>query len=287
MANKRRLMQGILLMLAASFGFSSMSACIKLAGALPALQKVFFRNLISVIVVVVIMVKNRETPSCRKENVFLMLLRCLLGTVGVVGNYYAVDHMLLSNAAVLAKLSPFVTAISSWGVLGESLRWPQLAAIAAAFCGSIFVSKPSPGAATLLPSLSALMAAVGAGTAYTCVRLLLKKGEKSNSIILFFSAFSCVVCLPSLLMDYHPMTLFQLVCLLGAGCFASVGQFCMTNAYRYAASREISAVEYSQVIFAAFYGLFLFGQLPDMWSVIGYLIIFGALSLNSLYSSRH
>lgn len=285
--DRSRLFKGVVLMLLASLGFSSMSCCIKLAGNLPALQKVFFRNLISVGVVLLTLAKRHERISCKKENAFLMFMRCALGTVGIVGNYYAVDHMLLSNAAVLAKLSPFVTAIASWLLMSEKLRWPQLAAIAAAFFGSVLVTKPVSEAVGLLPVLSGLMAAFGAGTAYACVRMLLKRGENSNSIIFFFSAFSCLVCVPTMLVSYQPMTLYQTLCLLGAGCFASLGQFAMTNAYRFAASREISAVEYSQVIFAAIYGFVLFDQLPDVWSLLGYLVIFGALILNSWYSSQH
>lgn len=286
-ADRSRLMKGIALMLLASFGFSSMSACIKLAGDIASLQKAFFRNLISVVIVILAMAKRHETVSCRRENMFLMLMRCVLGTLGVVGNYYAVDHMLLSNAAVLAKLSPFVTAAASWLLLGEKLRWPQFAAIAAAFCGCILAAKPIPQASALIPLFSALMAAFGGGTAYACVRMLLKRGERSSSIIFFFSVFSCLFCVPTLIISYQPMTLPQTLCLLGAGCFASLGQFCMTNAYRFATSREISAVEYSQVIFAAIYGLILFDQFPDGWSLLGYFIIFGALTLNSWYSGRN
>ena len=69
------------------------------------------------------------------------------------------------------------------------------------------------------------------------------------------------------------MSLLQVVTLLGAGLAAAGGQFSITAAYFYAPAREISVFDYSQIIFAAALGFFLFGQVPDGWSVIGYVMI--------------
>ena len=64
-------------------------------------------------------------------------------------------------------------------------------------------------------------------------------------------------------------------CLIGAGASAALGQFGVTLAYANAPAKEISVFDYTQVIFSAILGFFLFGQLPDGWSVLGYLLICG------------
>ena len=93
---------------------------------------------------------------------------------------------------------------------------------------------------------------------------------------MFFSTFSTLVCLPFFLASYQPMTIKQLLFLLGAGLAATGGQLSITAAYTYAPAKEISVYDYTQVIFAAIWGFLFFGQIPDAWSVIGYVIIIGA-----------
>ncbi|WP_412183940.1 hypothetical protein [Anaerotignum faecicola] len=69
------------------------------------------------------------------------------------------------------------------------------------------------------------------------------------------------------------MTLQQLGILLLAGLAAAGGQFTITAAYTYAPAREISVYDYSQIIFSAILGYFIFGQVSDVLSWIGYIII--------------
>ena len=82
------------------------------------------------------------------------------------------------------------------------------------------------------------------------------------------------------------MTAGQLLALLGAGLFAAGGQFSITAAYCHAPAREISVYDYSQVIFSALLGFFIFGDVPDLLSVLGYVIICGMAVLNFWYNNR-
>ena len=95
-------------------------------------------------------------------------------------------------------------------------------------------------------------------------------------IVFFFSAFSTLVTLPYIIFDFHPMELWQWAALIMAGVAAMGGQLNITAAYTYAPAKEISVFDYSQIIFAAVLGFFFFGQLPDMYSVLGYVLIIGA-----------
>ena len=127
---------------------------------------------------------------------------------------------------------------------------------------------------------------MAAGGAYTCVRWLGIKGENGKLIVLFFSVFSCVLTVPYLIFDYHYMTAFQWFALLMAGVFAAGGQFAITAAYTHAPSREISVYDYSQIIFAAVVGFFVFGDIPDLWSFVGYFIIIAMAVWMFVYNNR-
>jgi drug/metabolite transporter (DMT)-like permease len=101
-----------------------------------------------------------------------------------------------------------------------------------------------------------------------------------------FSSFSCLIVTPMVLLNFAPMTLEQTLFLLGGGAFAAGGQFSITGAYRCAPAREISVYDYSQVIFAAVLGFFLFGDRPDLLSVLGYIIICSMAVLNFLHNNK-
>jgi drug/metabolite transporter (DMT)-like permease len=67
----------------------------------------------------------------------------------------------------------------------------------------------------------------------------------------------------------------QLIFLIFAGMSAAGGQLSITTAYQNAPARDISVFDYSQVVYAAIFGLILFGEIPDVWSIAGYVIIIG------------
>ena len=136
--------------------------------------------------------------------------------------------------------------------------------------------KPGFQNTPLLPALAGFFGGMGAGIAYTFVRKLGAIGEDSHRIVLFFSAFSCAVCLPGMLFSHAPMSPKQLGFLMLAGLCGCIAQFGITRAYLYAPAKELSVYDYTQVIFAALWGFLLFGQVPDALSVLGYLLVCGA-----------
>ena len=266
--------KGIIFIIMSAFGFAMMSAFIKLSGDLPSFQKPFFRNSISVIVALTLIVKNKGSFFGKKDNQKLLILRSTFGTIGILLNYYAIDRLVLSDANMLNKLSPFFVIIFSAIFLKEKIKPNQFFALAVAFLGALFIIKPS-FSFEMIPALAGTLGGISAAAAYTCVRSLGGK-EKPDTIVFYFSLFSSIVTLPLMLISYKPMSIIQFTYLILAGIFASLGQFGITFAYKFAPGKEISIFDYTNIIFSAIISLCLFGVLPDYLSVIGYLIIFGS-----------
>lgn len=268
--------KGILYVITAAFGFSMMSVFVHLAGDLPVFQKAFFRNVVALIFVTGIMLKRKIGFVPDKKNVPALLGRSFFGTVGLLCNFYAIDKLVLADANMLNKLSPFFAIVFSIFLLSERPTAVQVLSVFAAFAGSAFIIKPSLGGYAVFPAIVGATGGMGAGLAYTFVRYLGGKGENSFRIIFFFSAFSSLVCIPFMLADFEPFSLKALIFLIYAGISASVGQFGITKAYVCAPAKEISVYDYTQVLFAALFGFLIFGQIPDFLSVIGYCLICGA-----------
>ena len=276
--------KGVLSILASALGFSVMAACVRLADdfgpALPAIQKSFFRNAVAAVLAAAMFAREwRARPAGAKPRaprgaIPLLAARSVLGTVGIFANFYAISHIPLGDAAMLNKLAPFCTVLFSWLFLSERIGGRQLAAVAGAFAGAMLVVKPSFAFAKAAPAFAGLVGGVAAGGAYTCVRALGVRKVDGTLIILVFSVFSTVAALPFIAIDHVPMTAAQVATLFGAGLGALVGQFGITAAYRFAAARDLAAYDYSNVVFSALFGLFLFGQTPDLLSWLGFAVIF-------------
>lgn len=277
--------KGILLIILSALCFACMNIFVKLSGDLPSIQKSFFRNLVAVAIAFSILKKSGSGFYIDKNNVFTLFLRSLCGTIGIIANFYAVDHLLLADASIIQKLAPFFVIIFSFFLLKENVSKKQIFSIAIAFIGTLFIVKPSFHNTQFFPSFVALIGAMSAGLAYTLVRKLSQKGVKGPQIVFYFSTFSCVSVVPYLIFHFAPMTLEQVIILLVAGICAAGGQFAVTAAYSYAAGRDISLFDYSQVILAAILGFLVFGQISDIYSWIGYLIIFG-ITLYMFVSQR-
>jgi len=278
--------KGIFYILLSSFSFAFMNLCVRLSGDLPSVQKSFFRNFIAMFFAIFILLKNKEVIQLDKKSVQLLLCRSICGTLGILCNFYAVDHLVLSDASMLNKMSPFFAILFGILILKEKINLIQSSAVIAAFIGALLVMKPGGFRADALPALIGLLGGLGAGAAYTFVRALGQRGVNTAFIVFFFSCFSCIATLPHFLLHFQSMTTQQLIFLLLAGLAASAGQFTITAAYCYAPAREISVFDYAQIPFAALLGFLVFQQIPDTLSWLGYIIILGTAALMYFYNNR-
>ncbi len=276
--------KGIVFIIISAFGFAMMSAFIKLSGDLSTFQKTFFRNLVSCMVAFYMVRQSGKSYLGKAENRKILNLRSTFGTLGIIFNYYAIDNLILSDANMLNKLSPFFVIIFSYLFLKEYINKDQISAILVAFIGALFIIKPTFNL-SIIPSLVGILGAICAASAYTCLRALGGR-EHGSTIVFYFSLFSLIVLFPLMIFTYEPMTFTQFIYLILAGVFATIGQFGITFAYKYAPAREISIFDYSNIIFSAIISIVLFNVYPDFLSVIGYFIIFGASLYMFFYNKK-
>ncbi len=266
--------KGILFILSAAFFFSLMTVFVRLSGDVPTMQKAFFRNIVAAFLAAFILMRSGEKFYIPRTSLMDMFLRCSIGTIGILCNFWAVDHMQIADANILNKLSPFFAILMSIFILKERPNRIEWLSVLLAFIGAAFVAKPGAGIASF-PALVAILGGFTAGTAYTYVRKLGLSGVKGPVIVFSFSVFSTLILLPNILLNYHPMSVRQFIFLVLAGCSAAFAQLSVTAAYQNAPARDISVFDYSQVVYAAMFGFLLWGEIPDAWSFLGYAIIIG------------
>jgi len=273
--NNNNILKGIFCIIIAGFGFALMSLFVKLSGDLPSIQKGFFRNIIAVFISSIPLIKHWKVINTPRNNTgwLVLISRSVFGTIGLVLNFYAISHISLADSSIIQKLSPFIIIILSYIFFKEEMTRFQVFAIIIAFIGITLIIKPSGNNIISMGALAALLGALCAGIAYTCVRYLGTHNISGEFIIFFFSSLSSLMLLPYLILDYRTMTYFQLLMLLLAGISATIGQYGVTFAYKFAAAKNISVFDYSQVLFSGIFGYMFFGEFPDFQSLIGYVIV--------------
>lgn len=264
MSNKTK---AVFCMLISALGFTFMSVTVKYVTGIPLFEKVFFRNLISLGVAFFSLRKSHALMFGKKEHQLALLARSSFGLAGVILNFYAISNLTLADSSMLGKLSPIFVTIMACIFLKEKIDTKQILSIIITFLGALLVIKPE-FSLEMLPSLAGILSAASSGVAYTLLRYL-KDKESPNTIIFYFSLISVVFTAPFAIANYVQPTIIQLSLLLATGIFASVGQFGITYAYKFAKATEVSIYNYSAIVFGIILGFIFFKEIPDDLSLLG------------------
>ena len=274
MENRKK---GISYILLSSLFFALMAAAVKFLGDMPTAEKIFFRNLVGIFVAFGLVKKTGS--SLTGNNKKLLVLRSIFGLLGIAAYFYALANMKLSDAVILNKMSPFFVMVFAALFLKENITKKQIIALVTAALGALLVIRPGFDS-NLIPSLIALMSSVFAGIAYTIVRQL-RKTDSAATVVFYFSLFSTLAMIPFMLSGSFVIpTAVQALALLALGLFATAAQLFMTNAYRHAEAGELSIYTYANIVFSSIFGLVLFQEIPDLFSVFGAVLIISAGYLN-------
>src|SRR5574344_2472162 len=302
---KENLKKGITYLVFSAFCFALMGMLAHMAGDIPFIQKTLFRNIIAFFIALIallraerknrdVYIKNANSLQQPYTSLFhlpkgsfkYLLIRAAAGSLGIFGNFYALDRLNIAAASILNKMSPFFALLFSFFIVGEKVDAIPLAAICGAFGGALLIIKPSFNLTHVIPALAGFIGGAGAGLAYACVRKLHQYKVNGSLIIVFFSAFSSLLAVPFLIFNFTPLTVAQLLILLACGVAAAGGQFGITYAYFNAPASKISIFDYSQILFSSLMGYFAFGQIPDALSFTGYAIIISMAVIVFFYNRR-
>jgi drug/metabolite transporter (DMT)-like permease len=278
-------LKGILYMLLASLAFSTMSAFVKITGSeIPAYEKVFFRSFISVMVLAVLVKRNKLKFFGKRKHQKALLFRSLLGTTAMIMFFYGIPHVHLADGAMIGKLNPFFVTLFAFLFLKEKLSKIQIPALILAFGAAALIIKPKWDI-EMLPYLALLGGAAFSAGGHTMLRAL-KGKEAPATIIFYFSLITTIILLPITILNFKMPQGIEWIYLLGIGIMAVIGQLGLTYAYRCWLAAEISIYSYSGILFAGILGFFIFDEVPDWMSILGGLIIVGVSLLVYLYKRR-
>ncbi|MES2880445.1 MAG: DMT family transporter [Pseudomonadota bacterium] len=276
-------MQALWMVLAAFF-FATMAVGIKVAsGSFSTFELVFYRGVVSVVFMALLM-KARRIPL-RSPVPFMHAWRSLIGVLSLGTWFYAIAHLPLATAMTLNYMSGvWVAAFIVGGsvLYGKAERQgPLMATVLAGFAGVVMMLRPTLDQDQLFAGLIGLLSGMGAALAYMQVTALGKIGEPEGRTVFYFSIGTAAVGIIGIaftgLTPWSSASWQATAWLVPIGVLASLGQWCMTRAYSRGATLLVANLQYSGIVFAAFYSLLLFGdQIPLIgWAGMGVIVVSG------------
>lgn len=277
--NLNNRIKSILFMVISSILFTTMNLFSKLSTNISLYQKAFIANITAVIVISIIIFKNRLSFIGKRENRKYLIIRGICGTASLICLYYSIEHLILSDSAMLSKLGPIFATIFGIFISKDKINKTQILFLFITLIGAIFIIKPK-FSFEFLPALIGLFSAASAGMAFSMIRVIGNK-ENSYTIIFYNIALATLVSFPFMFFNMESyLYKSSLVYMVLGGLCIAFGQIFLTLAYKNSPASSIAIYDYIGLIVSGIYGFIIFHEIPDIYSFIGYIIIFSSALLN-------
>ncbi|WP_282056351.1 DMT family transporter [Maribacter luteus] len=272
--------KAILYMIISTFSFTLMNSVVKYLSGFPTFEIVFFRSLGSFVLgTTFILWKGIDIWGNKRS---LMLLRSIIGLTAMSLFFMSLKYLSVGTAVSLRYLSPIFATFFALVLLKEKLKPLQWPLFFMAFLG-VLVLKGFDGAIDNTGLVLILAASVFSGLVYVAIRRI-GKSDKPIVIVNYFMFVGTVIGGVLSLFNWKNPEGNDWLLFLSLGIFGFFGQIFMTKAFQVAKTNLVAPLKYIEVIFTLTVGVLWFGDVYTIWSLLGILMIVGALVANVFVS---
>ncbi|GGX62963.1 DMT family transporter [Saccharospirillum salsuginis] len=252
-------------------------AIIKLQGAdVPVFQFVFIRTLCTLVLLLPL------SAMIDRGNLFaggrVHLLRAHISLAGISCMVVALNTLPLATANALFYAAPILVMVIAVLVFRENLTPLSLLAVVSGFAGIILILRP---VALNWASLSAIGVAFSLAINIVLIRKLPGRQSMVHTLVL-----THLYMLPAAFL----LTLWEgkafewsvVIHAFGSAFFILCYNVTVLMAYRWVAANQVTSAEYTGLLWAIIGGWVFFGEVPDMWFIIGSTMIVAPLILIGL-----
>lgn len=291
MSKLKSIDQGVLFMLLSALISALNGAVAKiLSEDISALEIVFYRNFIGI---AIILYTLKKIPvSIDGNNLHLLFLRGLFGTIAMILFFYTITTIPLGEAITLNKTSPFFVTILAFYLMNESINKQTALALLIGFVGILFITKPF-GITLSIEHILGVIGGFFAAAAYATIKRI-KDIYDTRIIMLSFMGIGCIT--PLILSFFTPYVnppqflqflfieftfytdiyIWSLIIFMAI--ISTLSQYFLTKAYSLSKASIIGVVSYTNIPFAIGFGVMLGDLFPDIWTLSGIaLIVIGGI----------
>lgn len=277
--------QGIIMIIVAAFFWTCIDVVVKaLSDDYHAAQLVWVRYA-GQAAIAITLVGLRHPEAMRTNNLPLQVVRALMLLFATLTYFIGLGRVELAVAAAVVQVNPLIIVIAAYFLLNESLGWRKLLGVGIGLLGAVVIIRP--GAAVFNPYAFFPLAAAAGYAGYTISTRQLSNSESFWTNFLYTPVIG--VGFSALLVPFFWTTpdLPDLGLMLLAAAFGACGQYFVVKALFIAEASVVSPFTYISLVFAATFGIVMFGEFPDIWTYAGSaMIVISGLFIWRIESKR-
>jgi drug/metabolite transporter (DMT)-like permease len=264
----------ILLMIGAIFCFASMDATAKyLMREIGPAQTIWARYTVQAILVTVLILPKINIYGKTKYPK-LQFLRSVALMMATTLFFFAFSKLGLAEASAIFNISPVLITLGAFLFLREQIGPRRVIGIVVSLLGALIIIRPGSGVFTVY-ALLPLGAAIFYSTYSLATRFV--GTDESPWTSLFYSAIFGAICYSIyIVFHWNPMSSNALLLTIIIGLFGTAGHICLIRALTLGEASLVAPFIYTNLLFTTIWGLVLFGNFPDFWTIAGALIIVAA-----------
>ena len=263
--------RGIVLMLIAVGLFVVMDTTAKyLSQSYSVLEVMWARYLFHALTLVVFL-RKRLIFTLRTERPLLQLLRSTTLLAGTGFFVFGISFIPLADASAIFFLAPILVTALSMPLLGERVGLRRWIGVLIGFIGAAIVIRPGTGMMNVGSLL--ILAAAFVYAIYMITTRVLNRTDSALTTTVYSSVVGTVACCIAapfvwVMPDAKSWALMVMLGILGA-----ISHYILILSFRYAPAAVVSPFDYSRLIWSVLFGVIIFGDIPDVWTIVGSLVI--------------
>jgi drug/metabolite transporter (DMT)-like permease len=265
---------GIALMLLAMFLFAALDASNKHLSQGYAIAQIMLVRFVCFCGVALWLARRRLGVLVRSRRPWLQAGRSVLLVVEMAAFVLGLRYLPLADVHAIAAVSPLLVTALSFPLLGERVAARQWAAVAVAFLGMLAILRPGLGAfdwAAAFPLAGAALWAL-----YQILLRVAGRSDPPETTVLYSAFVGLVAVAPFGLAEWRAPAASDWVLLLVSGLCGSAGHLAMVRAVEFCPPAVLQPFGYMLLVWAAVFGLVVFGQFPDAWTLAGAAVVVGS-----------
>jgi len=264
--------KGILLMVASMVLFTLLDATAKhLVQTLPPAVAVFGRYVVAFVLSVAVIMRKGGPQLMRTRHPALQALRGVMLMGATMLNFIAIMHLQLAQTAAIFFTIPLWVCALSVPILGEHVGLRRWIAVAVGFLGVLVIMRPGSDSFHW-----AMLLSIGASFCGAIYNIVTRKvgGRDRAETSLFYvglvGARAGAVPLPFVWQTPEGM---QWLLLGFIGLVGTIGHFMLIQAHRLAPASVLAPFMYTQIVWMILLGYIFFGDVPDVWTLVGAALV--------------
>jgi len=232
------------------------------------LQYILMRN-IGCIVLVAFMAREVGVVVFRTATLWLQLLRAALTMISLWCLFYGFAVLPLADATAVTYTRAIFLILLAVSVLGERISLRRWLAVGAGIAGAMIVIKPT--FMDWRPEYLVALAGAALNAGSMVATKALERQDSTMTIMAWLTALSSLACIPALFQPWPAAEYWPWM--IGISFLGSSGLYVGLLAIRAADLSVLAPFDYSRLIMAAGFGVVLFGEVPDVSTLIGATVI--------------